>query len=168
MVRRRGQSKSRQRGSDEPALRAALGLLARRDYFRGELSERLLRKGFDPQQVEVALSRCSELGYLDDEKLSARFVELRAGERGWGGKRLAAELRSRGVSPEVAEAAAVLSPELLDEALKTALRRSERRLPEGWWCLHEQRGRMVSSLIRRGFDADDAHAAVARLAAERE
>ena len=83
-------------------------------------------------------------------------------------RRIEAELRRRGVDRGTTETAARLSDDELRSALTTALRRAQIRAPDGWWRLHERRARMVSSLIARGFEADDAIRAVDRLAANRE
>ena len=147
---------------------AALRFLGLRAYFRSELGVRLARKGFGPDDVEAALDRCAELGYLDDRATADRFVQLRAEERGWGPRRLAAELRQRGVGEGLAEEASRLSPQQLAGALRAALRLAERRRSEGWWRVGRERARMVSSLVSRGFDADDADEAISELAAERE
>jgi len=150
------------------AYQVALDLISRRDHFRRELETKLTRKDFLRDEIEEALTRCEGLGLLDDEKSAARFVEVRAASRGWGPHRLTAELRQRGVERELAERAAELAPPIAEEAMRTALRRLLVRAPEGWWRDGQRRARMVSSLIGRGFAADDAHAAVAELAAERE
>jgi regulatory protein len=152
----------------DPAYQAALRLLARRDYFRAELEERLLRKGFTRDEVERAGGRCAELGLVDDGRLAARFAEVRAVQRGWGPHRLEAELKRRGVDAELAETAARLDPKQLRAALAQALRRAEVRAPAGWWRLPARRGRMVSSLLARGFETADAIRAVDELAASRE
>jgi len=149
------------------AYQVALDLLARRDHFRRELVEKLRKRDFPEDEIEPALDRCREIGLIDDERVGNRFVEVRAASRGWGPHRLAAELRQRGVAVELAEELAKLEPHLLDGALQAALRRLEVRAPEAWWKDSQRRARMISSLIARGFAADDAHAAVAALATER-
>ncbi len=150
------------------ALAAALRMLGRRGYFRHELAERLRRKGFDDEDVAAAVARCAELGYLDDDALAGRFVEIRASERGWGPRRLELELVQRGLEPGRAAAHARLGGDDLARALETALGRAERRAPAGWWNLPAARARMVSSLLGRGFDVDDARRAVDGRAALRE
>lgn len=146
----------------------ALALLARRDHFRRELEVKLVRKGHSEVEIEAAIERCIEIGLVDDQRVAERFVEVRAATRGWGPRRLAAELRQRGVTADDAERLARLSPELAAEAMRTALRRIELRAPDGWWLDGTRKARMVSSLIGRGFAADDAMTAVAGLAVERE
>ncbi len=153
--------------SDE-AYQAALKMLSLRDYFRVELENRLSQKGYPPEEIEHALEKCARLNLVDDVRLAERFVEFRSTEKGWGPRRLVAELRRRGVAVEVAEEASRLDPDQLRAALETALRRAELRAPQGWWRLSERRARMVSSLIARGFEAECAIQAVDRVAAARE
>lgn len=151
-----------------PAYDKALKLISRRDHFRAELVEKLRRKGFDETEIDSAVKRLDELGLVNDEALAERFVEFRSVDRGWGPRRLRLELRKRGVDDAVADRASDLEAELHDRALETALRRVLVRAKDGWWALPEGRARLVKSLIGRGFSADVAFAAVARLASERE
>ncbi len=151
-----------------PAYDKALQLLARRDHFRVELEEKLRRKGFGDDEIASAVGRLDELGLLDDEALARRFVEFRAADRGWGPRRLVAELERRGVGHDLAVGAARIDDELNERALAVALRRASVLAKPGWWRLPERRARLISSLIGRGFAADAARAAVDRLAAERE
>lgn len=147
---------------------AALRMLGRRDHFEAELRDRLLRSGHDPDGADAAVRRCAELGLLDDDRVAARFVELRSVDRGWGPARLALELRRRGAPDAVVDRAVRLGDERAGVALEVALRRAESRQPERWWRVGAVWARLVSSLIRRGFEPDDARAAVEELAAVRE
>jgi regulatory protein len=147
---------------------AALELLARRDYFRAELGQRLRLKGFATDEVEAALDRCDERGLVDDRRLSGRFARVRAADRGWGPRRIAHELRRRGVHSDLADQASALDPELYGQALELAVSRAEVRARRWWWRLPAGRARMVSSLVNRGFEADDAVRAVDELARCRE
>ena len=144
------------------ALVAALKILSRRDYFRAELADRLGKKDFLPKAVEGALERCSEMGYLDDARLASRFAELRAPSRGWGPARIRAELGKRGVEDEIAVKASDLSDVIFERAMATALRRAEVRARDDWWLTGEGRSRMISSLLRRGFEPEVARRSVGR------
>ena len=150
------------------AYQKALDLLSRRDHFRRELVDKLRQREFPNDEIDAAVERCEDLGLVDDRRVAARFVEVRAGTRGWGPHRLAAELSRRGVPAADAERQSRLSPELAEEAIATALRKLMVRAPDEWWRDGQRRARMVSSLITRGFEADVAIAAVSRLADSRE
>jgi len=150
------------------AYQCALDLLSRRDHFRRELVEKLRTRDFPAEEIEDAVARCEGLDLINDERVAARFVEVRAVDRGWGPYRLVAELRRRGMSADDADRLGVLSDELAAGAMRTALRKLEVRAPAGWWRDGQRRARMVSSLITRGFEAEVAIAAVDDLAAFRE
>jgi len=150
------------------AYQAALDLLSRRDHFRRELEEKLRHRDFSNEDIEAAAARCEELDLLNEARVAARFVEVRAVDRGWGPHRLAAELRQRGVAAEDADRFSELSEEMAAEAMRTALRKIEVRAPAAWWRDGQRRARMVSSLITRGFEAEVAIAAVDEMAASRE
>ncbi|HHQ49519.1 MAG TPA: regulatory protein RecX, partial [Acidobacteria bacterium] len=132
------------------AFNKAVDLLSRRDHLEAELREKLRRRGISTEDIEAALERCRRLGYLDDAAVARRFVEVRAVAKGWGPARLRAELLRRGAASDVAEEAARLDDDVAAAALRSALKRVERGQPEGWWRLHERRGRVISSLVKRG------------------
>ncbi len=152
----------------DSAYQRALKLLARRDHFAAELREKLTRKGYPIDEVDAALARCVDLGLIDDEKLAHRFAAFRSADRGWGPRRLEAELRRRGVASNLAGTAANLGEEALETALRRGLQQAERRAKDGWWRLPDARARMISSLIGRGFGTSEARSAVFELAAKRE
>ena len=154
--------------AERTAYNVALDLLSRRDHFRRELEEKLRTREFPGDEIAEALARLEQLGLVDDLRVAERFVEVRAASRGWGPRRLAAELVARGLDHADAERMAAVPPELAEQSLRTALRKAEMRAPEGWWRDGQRRARMVSSLITRGFEAEDAIAAVNELAASRE
>lgn len=83
----------------------ALRLLAGRAHFRAELRRKLLARGYEPAEVEEALARCAEQGYLDDAATARTFTAERQERRGLGRVRIAAELRRRGAGSEAVMAA---------------------------------------------------------------
>jgi len=153
---------------ESQALVAALKMLSRRDYFRVELADRLAKKDFRPKAVEDILNRCADMGYLDDRRLASRFAELRAPSRGWGPARIRAELGKRGVDEAIAAKASELSEDIFEQAMATAIRRAEVRARDNWWQTREGHSRMVSSLIRRGFEPEEARSSVGRICHQRE
>jgi regulatory protein len=95
--------------ADERTVRtAAYALLAGRDFSRHELTERLLRKGYDPGVVEAAVAALVAEGLLREERYAAQFVTQRVG-RGRGPARIRMDLREKGVAAEA-----------IDQALETA------------------------------------------------
>jgi len=79
------------------ALGRALSLLARRAYTEAELRKKLA--GYPADEVEAAVGRLKAWGYLDDRAYAETFVRARRGR--YGPRRLAGELRRRGVDEEI-------------------------------------------------------------------
>ncbi|HEX6547994.1 MAG TPA: regulatory protein RecX [Candidatus Dormibacteraeota bacterium] len=136
------------------ALDTGLRLLGQRAHSRRELALKLARRGFDREAVEAALDRLTELGYLDDAGYAATLVERRSGQR--GATAIAAELRDKGVSRELTEAALGELDE--DRQLAAAQRLAGRLLASSGDGANAQR--VALKLVRRGFSSEVAWAAV--------
>jgi regulatory protein len=118
-----------------------------------------------PEAAESVLARFEEVGLVDDAAFAQAWVTSRAAGRGLGRRRLAGELRQRGVDAEtVSDAVAALEPD--DErtaALAWASRRAAalRGLP-----LPTQRRRLADGLARRGYPGALVHAVVAEVTSD--
>lgn len=134
----------------------ALLLLAVRWRSREELRSRLLRAGFDPDQVTEALAELEAAGLIDDERFAAELVRSHAGRLS-GARAIRHALRQRGVAPELVEAALAQAGDEFDKAVELAHRRASRMrgLPP------EVAARRLSGLLlRRGYGHDVATSAV--------
>ena len=131
------------------ALSRALGLLARRPYTERALREKL--KAFPEKEVEEAIQRLREWGYLDDEAFVQSFVAAKKSR--YGPHRLRHELLRRGASEEVIERHLPKDEEELAYAL---LSRHAARY-------REDEARAVRFLVGRGFSLSAALAAFRRL-----
>jgi len=130
---------------------AALRLLQRRLRSRAELSAGLRRRGLSPPQVTAIVSDLERAGWIDDRRFARLWIEDRMALRPRGARALRAELRVRGVAPDIIEATlgGLISAEREDGvALDQARRRVERlrNLPA-----NVARRRLVGWLQRRGF-----------------
>lgn len=72
-------------------------LLSRRDHASSEVRIKLKRHGFKSTDIEQAISNAMDLHYLDDTAFVISFIEERKG-RGWGRRKIEAELLRRGTS----------------------------------------------------------------------
>jgi regulatory protein len=141
-----------QRRSSKPpagsAYEAAVRYLAGRAHSRAELWRKLLRRGHEEADVEAAIVRLTERGYLDDAGFAAGHVRRRSASL--GPLALSAELAARGIDREVAQRAlAGLSREAqLDAATRLAARDAGRKRPAGYKELLDSAG---PKLLRRGF-----------------
>ena len=144
---RQGEQKQRAMGD-------ALRLLNYRLRSVAEVRKRLQERGYTPDQVEAVLSRLQAAGMLDDGAFARAWVENRQLGSPRGRQGLAAELRQKGVAPEVIAA-------VLDEAVEEESEAGQAlELARG--RAHALRGldrpaffrRLQSFLARRGFSAE--------------
>ena len=77
--------------------------LARRDYSRAELAQRLAQRGIAADAIEVALDQLTAAGYLSDERYAAAVVAQRTGR--YGKRAIAYALKEKGVTADAAAAA---------------------------------------------------------------
>ena len=81
----------------------ALRLLARRDYSRAELAQRLRARGLPLTDIDAALDDFERLGYLSDTRYAQALVAQRAGHLGQ--RAIARDLRERGIAADDAKVA---------------------------------------------------------------
>ena len=130
------------------ALDAALRYLAGRSHSRLELRRKLVRKRYAADEVEAALERLVDLGYLDDAAFARAVVRRRSASRGPAA--LAAELASKGIGREgVAEALAGLDAEAQLAAATALAERLYAQKPVAGYG--EMLDRIGAKLIRRGY-----------------
>lgn len=139
---------------DEPrtppnAVDAALRLLGSRTHGEVELRRKLRQRGCPADEIDRAIVRMRELGYLDDEAFAQAVVAYRARSR--GAQAIAAELAAKGVSRDVAAAAvAGVDRETAVAAARAIAARSRGVEPR----------LLATRLMRRGFDRDVIKAAL--------
>ena len=126
----------------------ALGMLARREHTRAEMTRKLAPHCESPEQVEQLLDALAARGWLSE----SRFAESRAITlaRKFGSRKIEHDLRSRGLSAEVVEQTLgrALAQEL--ENCRSAWQRKFGVLPQS----AADRGRQTRFLAGRGFSAD--------------
>jgi len=127
---------------------AALRLLSRRAYTRREMEHRLQAGSFGQEELDEALNRLADWGYLDDLAVARRGVEDCLERRPRGRSLLLAELMARGIPEAVAlEALAAYPPAMEDETARAVLTRLGIRIPAG----AKDRARAWRTLTRLGF-----------------
>jgi regulatory protein len=150
------------RGRQPATARAtALRLLARRDYSRMELAQRLRGRGAPTDEIDAILDDLERLGYLSDARYAQAIVSQRAGRL--GARAIVRDLHGKGIPSDTAkDALASLAPrdELADA---TALWARRFGTPP---ANDREKARHVRFLVSRGYSASVAfkvlHAAGAR------
>ena len=134
------------RARKRPSLKArAIGFLARREYARAELRERLLATGAEREEVDALLDSLAEEGYLSDVRYANALVRQKSG--GYSRRAIAHTLKSKGVAGETA-AGALAEAEPDDYATMVALwQRRFGTAPAN----DREKARQVRFLQSRGF-----------------
>lgn len=149
------------------ATEVALTLLGRRDFSVLEMRQKLALRGFEPGQIEHALQRVEEMGYLNDGRYAKNFVSDRSRFRGWGPRRLKHELQKRQVAETDIETALRHwqdegengeGTDWTEQAAALLARRY------GLWesLTPEEKAKRVNFLLRRGYTTDVATRALDR------
>ncbi len=142
----------------------ALRLLSYRDYCEKEMVIKLTQKGHIRQCAENAVSRLSELGYINDYRYAESLARSLLERKGMSIKSIRYELTGKGISREIAD---IVTQELdfdpilrIIELLNTKYARH----------LNDEKGikKTVASLQRLGYSWSDINSALRTVDAETE
>ncbi len=141
---------------------------------RQQLADMLANKNIPEHAAETVLDRLTEVGLIDDAEFARAWVSSRQAGRGLARRALSAELRAKGVDPEVAaEAVEVVGDEDEREAARRlvdrkvgAMRRLDRatatRRLMGMLARKGYNGGLAAAVVREALDSAGAdNAAVA-------
>ncbi len=143
------------RTSVADAVRAAVALLARRDYAIGELSLKLAAQKFEQDAIAGALEALKRRHALDDARYAENYVSYHAG-RGQGPERIRADLKALGVVEELISAAVDAGPDWRGLAQQQRERRFGPEIPAEW----ADKARQARFLQYRGFSSDHIRSAL--------
>lgn len=136
-------------GSTKDCHERALGLLAVRQRSRRELERRLLRAGFDADEVGDELGRLEQVGLIDDEAFARALAEHAVGRRKEARRVVAGRLAAAGVPPDTA--AGVLDSVAIDEEAQADELAVERAPRLAGLPAEKAFGRLSGLLMRRGY-----------------
>jgi len=140
----------RERDAFEKAHERALHFLSYRPRSESEIRRHLQESNVAPEHIEEIMNRLASVGLVDDAAFARFWVENREQFRPRGGRALRYELRHKGLSPEVIEAAlAGYDDEAMAQEAARAQSRRWRQLPRP-----DFQRRLAAFLARRGFDYD--------------
>ncbi len=124
--------------------------MARREYSRHELYEKLLTKGCSEAIAQAVSDGLVAEGLLSDERFIQSLIRVRRG-RGYGPLRIRLELQEKGIAPEVVEGAIqTRSREWVDEIKRVRSKKFGASLP----ATYAERARQARFLQSRGFSTD--------------
>ncbi len=155
-----GRRKAPEKPADpESARLSGIGMLARRDFARRALRERLIDRGYEPEAAEAAVVALEDERLLDDARLAGTRIAGRI-SRGHGPLRIALELQRSGLERDlVAAAMKVTDVDWGEQAAIVLQRRFGATAPAD----ATERACRARFLFYRGFRGDHVRAAFAHL-----
>ena len=150
-----------------PALERAVAMLATRACSKGEISQKLRTAGYSPDTIEMVLAKLDQNDLLDDRAFGEQWAHYRHGQK-YGPRKIAAELRQKGLTAEEAEAAVSSLDDQTQAAQAEILARkglSRRKKDEDF---RKTKQRVLAGIVRRGFDWETAREAIDRAAEDLE
>jgi regulatory protein len=124
----------------------AVRLLARREYARDDLEQRLIAKGAARDEVVAVLDELSSQGLLSNERFAHALVAQKSGS--YSRRSIRGELKRKGVSGEAIEGALSDVP-VEDEAAMLALWQRRFGAPP---ANDREKARQIRFLQSRGFE----------------
>ncbi len=139
---------------------------------RQQLAELLEKRGVPDDAAETVLDRFTEVGLIDDAAFARAWVSSRQSGRGLARRALSAELRAKGVEPEVAAEAVLAVGD--DDERETARRLVDRKMGAmrrldratatrrlmGMLARKGYNGGLAAAVIREALDDAGSHGAV--------
>lgn len=152
------------KGQGPDAGSAALNLLSYRARSTRELREKLEEKGFEPSEIKKTIDWLTGAGYLNDEDFARERAGSRLRNMNWGTVKIAFELKTKGISPEIItrvldEVDEDMEKEAAEKALEKWTRKNRAAIDKGGKGGKEDRGgkglrlKAMRHLMGRGFKA---------------
>lgn len=141
---------------EQQARTVVLRKLSAQARTRSELSEALRAKDIPDDVAGRVLDRMDEVGLVDDATFARDWVASRQQRRHLSRRKLADELRAKGVAPELVDDALVDVAD--DDEYEAAMALAQRKLASlSRHDLTVQRRRLAGMLERRGFAVELIH-----------
>lgn len=147
------------------ALERAVSLLAVRARTERELRDALRQCAYSDAVIDRVIARMDEAGYIDDADFASQWAASRTG-KGLGTRRIAMELRQKGVDAEHIEQALGQLDE--EERMESAVRAAQKAARGRDLASPSDRQKVFAALMRRGYDSASAKKAIAALRDQQE
>ena len=147
------------------ALERAVSLLAVRARTKRELRDALRQCAYSDAVIDRVIARMDEAGYIDDADFASQWAASRTG-KGLGTRRIAMELRQKGVDAEHIEQALGQLDE--EERMESAVRAAQKAARGRDLASPADRQKVFAALMRRGYDSASAKKAIAALRDQQE
>ncbi len=135
----------------------AVNLLAFKDRTKKEIYDKLKEKGYSIDEIDIAVCKLCEYGYINDERYALSYIKANIGKK--GKKLIKTELINKGVDRDVV---AVSLEEVFVDEYETIDSIILRRYSDVDFKDEKIRRRVFGYLQRRGFDYGSISAAIGK------
>ncbi|MCF1427476.1 MAG: recombination regulator RecX [Shewanella sp.] len=122
-------------------------MLARRDHSRAELKAKLLAKGFDSVDADIAVGYCESMGYLDDGRYAQMLLRSHI-NRGHGPAKVKQAFIQKGIPAEVSSA---VMNDCDCDWYQLAHDKAQRKFGPSGKLEYKEKARRIRYLIFQGF-----------------
>ena len=158
--------RERKTKSAAEALQSLMRLCARGERSTGDAMRLMRTWGVPEGERQAVVDRLVAQRFIDNSRYAELYVREKSRLSGWGARKIAMQLRTKGVEKEViAEALATIDRDEQSDRLVEKLRRKMRTTKAQ--SDYEMRGKLLRYALGLGYDYDDANTALDKIMAER-
>ncbi len=158
--------RERKTKSAAEALQSLMRLCARGERSTGDAMRLMRTWGVPEGERQAVVDRLVAQRFIDNSRYAELYVREKSRLSGWGARKIAMQLRTKGVEKEViAEALATIDSDEQGDRLVEKLRRKMRTTKAQ--SDYEMRGKLLRYALGLGYDYDDANTALDKIMAER-
>lgn len=158
--------RERKTKSAAEALQSLMHLCARGERSTGDAMRLMRTWGVPEGERQAVVDRLVAQRFIDNGRYAELYVREKSRLSGWGARKIAMQLRTKGVEKEViAEALATIDRDEQGDRLAEKLRRKMRTTKAQ--SDYEMRGKLLRYALGLGYDYDDANTALDKIMAER-
>ena len=124
-------------------------VLGLHDRSEKELYEKLLKKGYTPQESAAAMAKLADYGYINDEQFARHYAEQKL--HSYGKRKVEFDLLQKGISPETVNSVLeeLVDEDIMIEEIKSAMRKKLRgSVPED----RAQLKKLFDSFARKSYE----------------
>lgn len=126
-------------------------LCSRREYCSRGVLDLLRRKGVAGEEAVAVLERLREEGYVDDGRYARAFARDKALLSGWGPKKIAYVLASKGIAADVAKTAiSEVSEQESESRMKAVIKGKWKSVKSA--DVRDRRAKVLRFALSRGYD----------------
>lgn len=158
--------RERKTKSATEALQSLMRLCARGERSTGDAMRLMRTWGVPEGERQAVVDKLVAQRFIDNSRYAELYVREKSRLSGWGARKIAMQLRAKGVDKEtIAEALATIDNEEQGSRLAEKLRRKMRTTKAQ--SDYELRGKLLRYALGLGYDYDDASSALDKIMGER-